>query len=524
MRKLNFYGRLGVALAASTLFVAYPGSADDKKKKIDAKQLMLEPKRPAPPSNPPPQQPRPQPQPVPKAKPQPIPTQPKPQPQPQPVVTQPKPQPQPVITQPKPQPQPVVTQPKPQPQPVQPSGSSKPKINIQQFVPPQGQPFVPQQGRPQQPSGSISRFRDDDDRRRDDNGRRDFDRDRFDRDRYDRDRHDHDHGLSSKQVILYGLLRSLSSPQPRPGYYYGYGPASSYHSTYHGYRTPPTVIYTQPQPQTVIVQPQPTTVYQAEDPSVAPPSNQPLYVPSADQLSEIPDPPMRDLLLEALNRFDRELNDLTTGDQWKKHLQTSTIGTLLTEKEGPPNTATRERLRRIAGSFDDLARDSKYRQVTDMWGFKTLRVGLKVYSAEPEFKLRRQIAGASSALERALESVDTGESWKSHLRLSHLRSLGETNDSNRAARIEELTAIGERFDKVAGNEDYSMIYTKAGFQEARFMLKDYVAVITAPTAGDLQDVAPPSDDAAPPAPKKEDVAPPSPKDDADTAPPKPEDK
>mgnify|MGYP003342792791 FL=1 len=245
-----------------------------------------------------------------------------------------------------------------------------------------------------------------------------------------------------------------------------------------------------------------------------------LYVPTADQLAEIPDAPLRDILLEALNRFETELNTLTTGDSWKKHLQTSTIGSLLTEKDGSPNAATRERLRRLVGGFDDLSRDSKYTQVTSMWGFKTVRVGLKVYTAEPELKLRKQIAGAAAAFDRGLDSVDTGDSWKSHLRLTHLRSLSETTDENRAGRIEELTALGERFDKVASNESYSVISSKPGFGEAREMLKQYVAVISAPRGADGGDIPPPSDDVAPPAPKKEDVAPPSPKKE-DIAPPSP---
>ena len=149
-----------------------------------------------------------------------------------------------------------------------------------------------------------------------------------------------------------------------------------------------------------------------------------------------------------------------------------------------------------------------------------MRVGLRAYSAPAEIRLRKQIGGATDALSFALDNVDTGEGWKTHLQLEFLTSMSPATDANRAERIQKMRELAGRFDAVATDESFKVISSKPGFAEARDMLKQYVQALKGDANdAELSDVAPPKDDVAPPLkkpvielPKAESTEPPKPED------------
>ena len=498
--KFTSLGSLGLMLVlAASLQAAPPAGIFDKKK-------------PAAPAPAPAAQPRPQPAPV---------AQPRPQPAPQPApVAQPRPQPTP-------QPAPVA---RPQQQP-QPQSAPVPSVPSQ-FIRPQSRPQAQPQPQPaptfqpqQQPQTGLRAQPQTQPRPQSQP-----------QPQHDDHRHNDHNALrgqpSSKQVIVNGIIRSLVNPQRDYDYdhdHHNHFGSPRGRGGYYGPGYLPAPYYVSPQyVQPIIVQPQ------YVDPGVrivpradtAPPQPERLVVPTLDQFAEIPDPSQQDFLLHAINSLETDLNGMSTGESWKKHLQLSTIASLLDDKDNGTDSVRRERLGQIGSLFDTLDQDSKYRQVSELWGFDTLRVGLRAYSAPAEIRLRKQIGGAADALSYALNNVDTGEGWKKHLQLEFLTTMSPATDANRAGRIQQTSDLLVRFDGVATDESFRVISSKPGFAEARDMLKKYVQALKGDSRPDA-----PTNDVAPPQATKEDTAPPKEKRDLielpkaeASEPPQPEDK
>ena len=300
--------------------------------------------------------------------------------------------------------------------------------------------------------------------------------------------HDHHHGQHGGRVQTGDLIRLFlysNSVSSRPYGYggYGYGPGFGRYQ----YGSPVYVVPVIPQQQ-----------YQ-EGVDVPPPPR--LVVPTPEQFGSLAMPHQRELLLHAINSLDNDLTRVGTGSQWKKHLQLAGLSESLTEVNGPLDAPDREKFRKHAEVFDGVAQDPAFRSISGLWGFGTLRVGLREFAEEPIVKIRRAIAINAGWLSKALDEVATGAQWKTHLRLEALMARDD-QVSSAAEALDRFEPVLTKFDKVQADPQFESVSEMQGFQATHAALSDFVQELrlaAAPPPAVSQEIPAPM----PPAPKKE---------------------
>ena len=197
-----------------------------------------------------------------------------------------------------------------------------------------------------------------------------------------------------------------------------------------------------------------------------------LEVPTADEFNDLPLEYQRQLLVVALNSLESDLSDDANGDDWIDHLQLATLATLLTDSEEASEETTRERMQGVAGVFEEVAANPDFRPVSELWGFRTLNVGLREFASEPIVRTRKQLSFAAKELSKALLEMTSGDRWVDYLRLPTLIAMDDVPDDpqQRLADLDKLTA---KFDRVKTDETYEMIAKEESFNFANFALRAY---------------------------------------------------
>lgn len=274
------------------------------------------------------------------------------------------------------------------------------------------------------------------------------------------------------------LLRDLLIPESDPYYgrYDGYRYGDSYDPRYRDNR---------------VIVPDSGLV-----PSVAPPSTQ-AVPPTSAQVAMLPGMRLRALLREALYGLDEELNAMSTGAAWKRHLHVSSLtGLLADDQPDPPSAATRDRLRFIADQYDTVAADPNYRSIQVLWGFATLRVGVREYSRSPLERGQGFVRSGVELLNRQLDGLSTGAGWKQHLATDEVATLARARQYGQG-EFDRLMAIRQKYDDTGRNTQYETITRLSGFRATQRGLAELLATLALPPeAAPLNSVSPPP----PPAP------------------------
>jgi hypothetical protein len=217
---------------------------------------------------------------------------------------------------------------------------------------------------------------------------------------------------------------------------------------------------------------------------------------------------VRGLLLFAVERFDDELNGISTGASWRSYLQIADLRRLVpapdTEPPAPGSelpddrslSASEQReLAAILKSFDQTAENPTYEQISGMWGFRTIQVTLRELLIPPVQRLHRQLGIAADVLTEELQQFQTGSSWVTHLNLAEMKRLAtiRSEEFSDADRL-ELQNLIVTFDRVVVDSNYRMISDLASFRMALHVMRAYQT--------QLEPLAPPADLPAPPAPEK----------------------
>lgn len=308
------------------------------------------------------------------------------------------------------------------------------------------------------------------------------------------DDHRHHHGKADTNDLIRLFLFSNGGRNRPYGYGgYGYGPRND-----PGFGRP---IYVAP--QYVI----PVTPQQQFQPGIDAPPPPRLVVPTSEQFGSLAMPHQRELLLHAINSLDDDLTRIATGSQWKQHLQLAGLSEALTEVDGPLDATGRERFRKHAEVFDSVAQDPAYRSIAGLWGFGTLRVGLREFSEELVIQIRRAVAMNAGWLFKALDEVSTGTQWKTHLRLEMLMARDEPGISA-AEALDRFDPVLAKFDRVQADPQYESVNELPGFQATHSALSDFVRELRLAIAPPAPAPDAPVPAPEPPSPKK--VEPPAP--------------
>jgi hypothetical protein len=190
-------------------------------------------------------------------------------------------------------------------------------------------------------------------------------------------------------------------------------------------------------------------------------------------------------LVEELDRYD-------TADDWKQHLKTEVLMSLLPdprEAPAPPRANSpqakpsrtmdpklRTQLAGILETFDTASQVSNYKIITSMWGFRAAHVVLRELMKPPMQRSRTQLNQAVELLERNLTELSGGSDWKKYLRLEKLASVARMQQSELTAdRIGELKAIEIKFIEVNQKSQFRPISELPGFQYTLSVLRNYTA-------------------------------------------------
>ncbi len=273
---------------------------------------------------------------------------------------------------------------------------------------------------------------------------------------------------------------------------YGYGPRTGPGFGRPLYGSPQYVVPVIPQQQ----------FQQQYQPGVDAPPPPRMVVPTQEQFGSLAMPHQRELLLHAINSLDDDLTRVGTGSQWKKHLQLAGLGESLTEVDGPLDAPEREKFRKHAEVFEGVAQEPAYRSIAGLWGFGTLRVGLREFAEEPIIKIRRAVAINAGWLSKAFEEVGTGSQWRTHLRLETLMARDDQGISA-AEALDRFELVLTKFDRVQADPQYESVNELPGFQATHSALTDFVRELRLAATPPAPNQEAPTPAPEPPAPNKE---------------------
>ena len=226
-------------------------------------------------------------------------------------------------------------------------------------------------------------------------------------------------------------------------------------------------------------------------------------VPSAAELAQVPTAELRGFLLFAVDRLDDDLDELSTGADWKAHLQTADLKRLVPEsKQAPPppvpgavaktvpnpsliSPKAREELTGILQKFDTVQRNPAYQMISGLWGFRAVQVALAEFLVPPFQRSQHQLAFAIDVLSDELGDFSVGASWKQHLKLDALKKIAEKEAPELNSNdIRVLHSIQKTFDDVSKDTDYQTISELSGFKRTLYALGEHTA--------DVDELVPPA--------------------------------
>jgi len=236
-------------------------------------------------------------------------------------------------------------------------------------------------------------------------------------------------------------------------------------------------------------------------------------VPTADETAAMAGVEVRGLLLFAVDRFNEELNGISTGSGWRDYLRVEKLRELVPAPPtappapgeelpaDPPITPpAQQELAGILQRFDETAANPEYGQISGMWGFQTIQVTLRELLVPPVERLHKQLKLSAEFLEADLQEIETAASWIAHLKIADLKRLATVRpqDFSIADRrqMEEMIAT---FDRVAADPAYQTISDLPGFRMASHVMRAYLTQLN-PTDSPANPQEAPENVPVPPAP------------------------
>jgi hypothetical protein len=136
---------------------------------------------------------------------------------------------------------------------------------------------------------------------------------------------------------------------------------------------------------------------------------------------------------------------------------------------------TRARLRDIADRFQNVAANPGYRQISGLWGFRTLQAALPEYALSRGERDRRDLAASAQSLDVELGRLSTGRGWKDYLQLDALTRSSTGQDSLSPAGQQQLIGLADTFEQVAIDNRYTAITDLPSFGRVHIELQQAAA-------------------------------------------------
>lgn len=271
-----------------------------------------------------------------------------------------------------------------------------------------------------------------------------------------------------------------------------------------GVYTQPSYVY--PSNPVIITEPQ----------TVQPSSSGKSPVPTREQLAEMPGFELQGLLLYAVDQLDNQLGGLSTGGDWRSYLKVEELRQIVpvppeppaqgsTEQQPPadqPNPFTEEQVRRqladILKKYDSTHQNQDFRQINQLWGFRTTRLVLQEVVIPPAERLRKQLPMAVKLLKEDLQKYETGTGWQKHLRLADTERIAALPAAEVAPADRNLVQVLVGiFDSTAADQSYKTVSEMPGFRWTHYVLRSYLdelgrPSLPAPPAGQPSLPAPPA--------------------------------
>jgi hypothetical protein len=193
-------------------------------------------------------------------------------------------------------------------------------------------------------------------------------------------------------------------------------------------------------------------------------------VPTEKELAGFTDQQLYSFIAWVANGFEKELGQFNTGDTWVKYFQLDNLrslapkpprGTVAQQTPTGSIVGNQNLVSDVLNRLDTAAKNDQYRTIAETWGFKALQTALKEASRPTEERAVGVLKGQTEILNKSLERVSTGDSWRKHLEIDSLQQL--VTDKNIAAN-ENVDKIAEKFDRVVKNPEYQSIVQLPGFQ------------------------------------------------------------
>jgi hypothetical protein len=197
-------------------------------------------------------------------------------------------------------------------------------------------------------------------------------------------------------------------------------------------------------------------------------------LPSEKELSSFTNQQLQSFISWVARGFTKELGQYSGGDTWVKYFKLDSLRSIApqpprgqemaAQQQQPTETISQrseDAIRDVVGRMDSIQKDNQYQTVTNTWGFKALHAALLEASRPPEDRAASVLRGQTEILNKALERVSTGDSWRRHLEIDSLQRLANEKDPGRDQNVDK---IAEKFDRVARNPEYQAIVQLPGFE------------------------------------------------------------
>jgi hypothetical protein len=192
-------------------------------------------------------------------------------------------------------------------------------------------------------------------------------------------------------------------------------------------------------------------------------------VPSAKELGRLTDQQLQSLIAQVADSFTSELGQFHNGDTWAKYFRLDDLKALaspaageaaMTQTSNISSSQERKVVDAVLSRIDSTEKNSEYRAVTSIWGFRALHAALKEAARSPEEREPGVLKAQAEALDKSLERISTGEGWRKHLELDSLTKMA---DKKNLRSSEDAQRIEGRFDEVMRNPEYQAIVRLPGF-------------------------------------------------------------
>lgn len=200
-------------------------------------------------------------------------------------------------------------------------------------------------------------------------------------------------------------------------------------------------------------------------------------MPTEKELSGFTNQQLQSFISWVARGFTKELGQFSSGDTWVKYFKLDNLRSIAPQPPGgqqpggqqmvaaqeqqPISQQHEDIIRDVLNRIDTVQRDSQYQTVTNTWGFKALQVALQEASRPPEERAAGVLRGQTEMLNKALDRVSTGESWRRHLEIGSLQNIANEKDPGRDQNLDKIV---QKFDQVAQNPEYQAIVQLPGFE------------------------------------------------------------